>query len=158
MKAIMVGVLLFTLMPQDSPSAQASPDDQPGTATVYIYKTWHAATLWRAAFAVYLDDKMIVRLDRGIYCVVHVTPGTHQLRTKDKKSGGLEINFEAGKIYYVRMQTDTGAQVTHPRLSIPSPEESNFDLKQMQPVASGDIKDKNVVSIPERFGKKARNK
>lgn len=158
MRALLVSVLIFTLWSQESPSPKSSPDDQPGTATVYIYKTWHAATLWRAAFAVYLDDKMVVRLDRGIYCVAHVTPGTHQLRTKDKKSGGLEINFEAGKTYYVRMQTDTGAQVTHPRLSIPSPEESTFDLKQMQPVASGDIKDRNVVSIPDRFSKKDRNK
>jgi hypothetical protein len=155
MKALLVAVLLFSFWtPRNPPNHQASPDDRPGTATVYIYKTWHAATLWRAAFAVYLDDKMIVRLDRGIYCVAHISPGTHQLSTKDKKSGGLEINFEAGKTYYVRMQTDTGAQVTHPRLSIPTPEESAFDLKQMKPIAAGDIKDKSVGSIPERFGKK----
>ena len=155
MKVLLIAVLLFSFWtPQNPPSDQASPDDHPGTATVYIYKTWHAATLWRAAFAVYLDDKMIVRLDRGIYCVAHISPGTHQLSTKDKKSGGLEINFEAGKTYYVRMSTDTGAQVTHPRLSIPTPEESTFDLKQMKPVASGDIKDKTVVTIPERFGKR----
>jgi hypothetical protein len=146
-------VLLFTLLSISINAQTPSPDDVPGTATVYIYKTWHAATLWRAAFAVYLDDKMIVRLDRGIYCVVHISPGTHQLSTKDKKSGGLEINFEAGKIYYVRMQTDTGAQVTHPRLSIPTPEESTFDLKQMKPIATGDIKDKTVASVPVRFGK-----
>src|SRR5205807_1068303 len=38
--------------------ATPSRDDVSGTATVYIYKTWHAATLWRAAFAVYLDDRM----------------------------------------------------------------------------------------------------
>ena len=147
-------VLLSTFLSISINAQTLSRDDVPGTATVYIYKTWHAATLWRAAFAVYLDDKMIVRLDRGIYCVVHIDPGTHQLSTKDKKSGGLEINVEAGKIYYVRMQTDTGAQVTHPRLSIPTPEESAFDLKQMKPIAAGDIKDKSVASIPDRFGKK----
>lgn len=147
-------VLLFTFLSISIHAQTTSPDDVPGTATVYIYKTWHAATLWRAAFAVYLDNKMIVRLDRGIYCVVHIDPGTHQLSTKDKKSGGLEINFEAGKIYYVRMQTDTGTQVTHPRLSLPTPEESAFDLKQMKPIAAGDIKDKSVASIPDRFGKK----
>jgi hypothetical protein len=146
-------VLLFTFLFISINAQTSSRDDVPGTATVYIYKTWHAATLWRAAFAVYLDDKMIVRLDRGIYCVAHIDPGTHQLSTKDKKSGGLEINFEAGKIYYVRMQTDTGAQVTHPRLSIPTSEESTFDLKQMKPIAAGDIKDKTVASIPVRFGK-----
>jgi len=52
------------------------------------------------------------------------------------------------------MQTDTGNQVTHPRLSVPTPEESTFDLKQMKPVAAGDIKNKSVVTIPQRFGKK----
>lgn len=153
MKILLVAALLLSSWPQDS-AGELSPDDRTGTATVYIYKTWHGATLWRAAFAVYLDNKMIVRLDRGIYCVVHISPGSHQLSTKDKKAGGLEINFEAGKIYYVRMQTDSGAQVTHPRLSVPTPEESAFDLKQMKPVAAGDIKDTALVSIPVRFGKR----
>lgn len=157
MKAITTSLLtavLFVSAPaqEDTPSLDAKPD----TATVYIYKTWHTWTLWRAAFAVYLDNKMIARLDRGIYCVAHIEPGVHQLSTKDKRAGGVEINFEVGKTYYIRMTTDSGAQVTHPRLDIPSPEEALFDLGQMSPITQKDIKDKNIVSVPKRYGKRLK--
>jgi hypothetical protein len=117
-------------------------------ATVYIYKTWHAATLWRAAFAVYLDDKMIARLDRGIYLVAQVSPGKHSFSTKDKKSGGVELDIKAGETYILRLETDSGGQVTHPRLNIPAPEQTRFDLKQMKPIEKKDIKDASVVLFP----------
>lgn len=118
--------------------------------TVYIYKSWHAATLWRAAFAVFLDDKMIARLDRGIYMVAEIEPGKHSFSTKDKKSGGVELDIEAGKVYVLRLDTDSGGQVTHPRLSIPPVEQYKFDLKQMKAIEKKDIKKdgEKVVVFP----------
>ena len=128
-------VLLFFLLPV---FAQESTNKIKGT--IYIYKTWHAGTLWRAAFAVYLDDKMIARLDRGIYLVAEVAPGKHSFSTKNKKSGGVELDIKAGEVYVLRLSTDSGAQVTHPSLSLPAPEQYKFDLKQMKPIEKGDIK------------------
>ena len=108
--------------------------------TVYIYKTWHVATLWRAAFAIFLDDKMIARLDRGVYLVAEIDPGKHSFSTKSKKSGGVELDIEAGKVYVLRLETDSGMQVTNPHLSVPPIEQIKFDLKQMKPIEKKDIK------------------
>ena len=143
MKQIFLTMLLFLSVPLN-----AQQTDDKGKATVYIYKTWHAATLWRAAFAIYLDDKMIARLDRGIYFVAQIPIGKHSFSTKNKKSGGVELDIKAGETYILRLDTDTGAQVTHPRLSIPAPEQSQFDLKQMKPIEKKDIKDASVVLFP----------
>lgn len=128
-------VLLFFSLPV---FAQEPANKTKGT--VYIYKTWHAGTLWRAAFAVYLDDKMIARLDRGIYLVAEISPGKHSFSTKNKKSGGVELDVKAGEVYVLRLATDSGAQVTHPSLSLPAPEQYKFDLKQMKPIEKSDIK------------------
>lgn len=124
--------------------------DRPQTATVYIYKTWHVNTLWRAAFAVYIDEKMSARLDRGIFLEARLPAGKHSFHSKDKKSGGVELNLEAGKVYYLRLQTDSGTQVTHARINIPSKEESDYDIKQMKPIEKKDIKDPSTVFIPTK--------
>ncbi len=142
MKIFRLFLLLFSIL------VSAQDVVKPPTATVYIYKSWHVATLWRAAFAVYFDDKMIARLDRGIYLVAQIPPGKHSFSTKDKKSGGVELDVKAGETYILRLDTDSGAQVTHPRLSIPAPEQARFDLKQMKPIEKKDIKDASVVLFP----------
>jgi hypothetical protein len=117
-------------------------------ATVVIYKGHHVATLWRAAFAVYVNDRMIVRLDRGRYCVAKLAPGTYLFRTKHKNQGAVELDARAGQTYYLRMDTDSGVQVTNARLRIETPEQARGDLRMMKPIEQGDIKDRSVVLWP----------
>jgi hypothetical protein len=136
--------LFLTLFIACSTATAQTPD----RATVYIYKTWHTATLWRAAFAVYLDDKMIARLDRGIYLVASLPAGKHDFSTKNKKAGGITLDLKAGETYYLRLDTDSGTQVTNPRLSLVPLEQSRFDLKQMKPIDKKDIKDASIVLYP----------
>ena len=133
-RIIIICLLIFSL----HTSAQVSTSKTKGT--VYIYKTWHVATLWRAAFAIFLDDKMIARLDRGIYLVAEIELGKHSFSTKNKKSGGVELEIEAGKVYVLRLDTDSGMQVTPPHRSLAPPEQAKFDLKQMKPIEKKDIK------------------
>ena len=98
-----------------------------------------------AAFAVYMNEKMIARLDRGIYLIAKLPPGHYEFRTKNRKAGGLELDVKHGETYYLRMDTESGAQVTNPRLSLVPREQSSFDLKQMTPIEPKGVKDKSVV-------------
>jgi hypothetical protein len=127
--------------------AQTPHDDK---ATVYIYKTWHVNTLGRAAFDVFIDDKVVAKLDRGIFLEAKLAPGKHSFFTKNKRSGGVVVDTEAGKVYYLRLQTDSGVGVDNPRINIPSKEESEFDMKQMKPIEKKDIKDPLTVFIPAK--------
>ncbi len=118
---------------------------QSDKATVYIYKGWHVATLWRAAFSVFCNDKEIARLDRGIYLVAKLSPGKYEFHTKNKKAGGVTLDVKAGSVYYLRMDTESGTQVTNARLSIVPAEQAEYDLKQMKPIDDNDIKDRSIV-------------
>ena len=116
-----------------------------GKATVFIVAGWHGSTLWRAAFAIFCNDKMIARLDRAIYLKAQLAPGKYSFSTKNKKAGGVELDVKAGEVYYLKLQTDQGFQVTNPALSILPKEQGAFDLKQAKPIEPKDIKDCAIV-------------
>jgi hypothetical protein len=126
------------------PSRQdAAPADK---ATVYVYSYRHVRTLGRVAPPVYLDGKVLAKLDGARFFVVRLEPGTHSLHLKDKKRGGIELDFKAGETYYVRMDMREGTTVGPAGLTLVPKENAEFDLKQMKPADKGDIKDKERVS------------
>lgn len=109
-------------------------------ATVYIYKSWHPATWARLTFDVFLDETAIARLDRAIYLVAEIPGGRHQFRTKNKRSGGVELDVKAGEVYFLRLDNENGVRATNLQLSLVPIEQARFDLKQMKPIEKGDIK------------------
>jgi hypothetical protein len=123
----------------------AAPADK---ATVYVYSYRHVRTLGRVAPPVYLDGKVLAKLDGARFFVARLEPGTHSLHLKDKKRGGIELDFKAGETYYVRMDMREGTTVGPAGLTLVPKENAEFDLKQMKPADKGDIKDKERVSTP----------
>jgi hypothetical protein len=115
-------------------------------ATVYVYSYRHVRTLGRVAPPVYLDGKVLAKLDGARFFVVRLEPGTHSFHLKDKKRGGIELDFKAGETYYVRMDMREGTTVGPAGLTLVPKENAEFDLKQMKPADKGDIKDKERVS------------
>lgn len=121
----------------------ATPADK---ATVYVYSYRHVRTLGRVAPPVYLDGKVLAKLDGARFFIVRLELGTHSFHLKDKKRGGIELDFKAGETYYVRMDMREGTTVGPAGLTLVPKENAEFDLKQMKPADKGDIKDKERVS------------
>ena len=105
-------------------------------ATVYIYRTQQAKTPGRAAPAVFVDGKMLARLDGGRYLVADLDEGTHTFST-NKKEGGVEVNLMGGNTYYISLATDSGVNVGSPRLKVVPNEEGASAVKQLKPVKGG---------------------
>jgi hypothetical protein len=136
-----VGLILFISSVACSAIAQ-------NKATVYVWKTWHPTTLRRVTFDVYLDAKPIAKLDRNRYFVALVTPGRHVFSTKI--AGAVELDFQAGHSYYLRMDTTTGLTVGHPVLTHVSEDEGRAAIRQAQPINPKDVIDHSVVSASEQ--------
>lgn len=114
-------------------------------ATVFVWKSWHVNTLRRITFDVYLDAKPIAKLDRNRFLVARVTPGKHVFSTK--RVSAVELDCEAGRFYYLRMDTSSGVTVGHPVLSHVSEEEGQAAIRQAQFINPSDIIDTSIVSV-----------
>jgi hypothetical protein len=112
---------------------------------VYVYSYKHIKTLGRVAPPVYLDGKVLANLDGVRFFIVQLEPGNHTFHLKDKKRGGIEMEFKAGEIYYIRMDMREGTTVGPAGLAIMPRENGEFDIKQMKPIDEGDIKDHEKV-------------
>lgn len=121
----------------------ATPADK---ATVYVYSYRHVRTLGRVAPPVYLDGKVLAKLDGARFFIVRLEPGTHSFHLKDKKRGGIELDFKAGETYFIRMEKREGTTVGPAGLTLVPKENAEFDLKQMKPISNDDIKDKERVT------------
>jgi hypothetical protein len=119
-----------------------------GEATVYVYQLRHVRTLGKVAPPIYLDDTLIAKLDGSRFFIVKVNPGEHTFRTKEKKRGGIQIDFKSGQTYYVRMDMREGASVGVAGFTLVAPEQGAYEIKQLKPISQGDIKDKEHVRLP----------
>jgi len=103
-------------------------------------------TLGRVTPTVFVDGRALAKLDGTRFFIVRLDPGSHAFHLKDKKRGGIEMDFRAGEVYYIRMDMREGATVGPSGLVLMSRENGEFDLRQMKPVDEGDIKDLKRVS------------
>ncbi|HEX9960576.1 MAG TPA: DUF2846 domain-containing protein [Pyrinomonadaceae bacterium] len=114
-------------------------------AIVYFYSLSAITTLVRVNKPVFLDDKEIADIRPEKYFIVLLEPGTHTFRMKKKKIGGIEMNFQAGQTYYIRVNWATGNIVRPVSLSRIETESGAYDIKQLQPVKPENITDKSRV-------------
>lgn len=117
-------------------------------AKVYVYQLRHVRTIGKVAPAVWLDDKIIAKLDGTRYFVVNLEPGHHIFRLTDKKRGGIEMDFKAGETYYIRMEMKESDKVGATGLTLVPIENATYEMKQMRPIVENDIRDPSVVSVP----------
>lgn len=115
-------------------------------AAVYVYSYRHVKTLGRVAPSVYVDGKVLAKLDGTRFFIVRIEPGTHAFHLKDKKRGGIEIEFKAREVYYIRMDMREGTTVGAAGLVLMSRENGEFDIRQMKPIDKDDIKDRERVT------------
>ena len=65
-------------------------------------------------FTTFIDDKVVCKLNNKRFSIHDVAPGTHQFsvqfagKNSKEKAERIEIDIEAGKIYYIQLIFQTG--------------------------------------------------
>lgn len=141
MKVLIIAalVLLFSV----AAFAQAKASD--GKAIVYFYANRTHTTPGQVRKPVFMDGEEIADIRPAKYFIVLVEPGKHSFHMKKKSFGGVEMVFEAGKTYYIRLEWRQFAKIG--TVGIAPPENVAFDLKQLQPVDQKNIKNAKIVVL-----------
>ncbi|HEY0428033.1 MAG TPA: DUF2846 domain-containing protein [Pyrinomonadaceae bacterium] len=114
-------------------------------AIVYFYSLATTTTLGQIRKPVFLDDKEIADIRPERFFIIMLESGKHNFRLKNKKFGGIEMNFEAGKTYYIKIGWEADATLKPSGVFLISAESGAFDIKQLRPIDKGNIRDKNIV-------------
>ena len=131
-------VLAFCLI---SASAQSQ------KATVYFCSLATIKIIGQVKKQVYLDDKEIADIRPARYFIALIDAGKHSFSLRNKKYGGIEMNFEAGQIYYVQMKWAAGGKLEPAGIELVQPESGAFDIKQLKAVDEKNIKDGKTAFI-----------
>lgn len=116
-----------------------------GKAIVYVYSNKTTTTFGMVKKPVFMDDMELADVRPAHYFIVLVDPGKHSFHLKKKKFGGVEMDFEAGKTYYLRLEWRNHTMIGN--FGIVAPENAAFDLKQMKPVDQNNIKNTKLVVL-----------
>lgn len=145
-KLFSIQILFALLIPTfGGGRAQNTPSEK---ATVYIYANQHARMMKRAAAPVLIDDREVAVLDGSRFFVVHLEPGMHTFRSKNKRNGGAEIDVKANETYYLRLEWEhTGYFLKFSGLRLMPKENGAYDVKQAKPINRKDIKDTSIVDM-----------
>lgn len=111
-------------------------------ATVYFYSLSAPSTLGSIKKSVFVDGKEVAKIRPEHYFIVQLLPGKYSFHLKNKKIGGIEKDFEAGKIYYIRISWENSGIVRPSGISSIPDESGAYDIKQLRPVDEKQIVDK----------------
>jgi hypothetical protein len=76
-----------------------------------------------ASYDLHLGDTVICRVVNNFYTTVHITKdGMSTLWAKTEARSEIPVNFEFGKVYYLRCGISTGTFVGHPKLELVDPD------------------------------------
>ncbi len=121
------------------PNAQPVHIDDPpaGCASIVFYRKW-AYPGGANSYAVRDGQTILGMLGPGTYFVAIVEPGLHTYSMRAERRNDMQIEVEAGEVYYVRFELETGWILYQPTLT-PS-EQRLFDevssrLRLAEPVA-----------------------
>lgn len=138
--SLLLGCSLFTF-------GQA---DTSGKAVIYVYAFKASGVIGNGLLKrpVFLDDKDIADITPMRYFIIEIGPGKYTVHFKDEKAGGIEKEFKAGEIYYLRVNWFVGAVHIQPSgIDLVAPEAATFDIKQMKPIDESHVHDKQRVFL-----------
>jgi len=138
------GSYLAALLVENKPSlpipqGQAHRPTDPAKALVYIYRESYleGSRLKPSAFC---DDVQLARLQDGRYFAIQVAPGEHVFKFDSLKTAGVKIEFEANRVYYLRVINAWNAHI-----EMPSADEGWFMIENAKPHDAENIKDTTLV-------------
>jgi hypothetical protein len=118
-----------------------------GKAIVYVYTYSASTTIGTVRKPVFLDDKEIADIRPEKFFIALIEPGKHTFSLKNKKLGGIEKEFEAGKTYYLRVDWRSGAKLSPQGFVSVNEENGAYDVRQLKPIDKKNIKDPNIAVL-----------
>lgn len=91
-------------------------DPPAGKALIVFYRTWKYPAAANS-YTVREGQTPIGVLSAGSYFVAVVEPGLHTYSMRAERRDDMQIEVEAGEIYYVRFELDTGWLLYQPTLA-----------------------------------------
>ena len=136
---VLLSIVLFSI------SAVAQTRDHADKAIVYVYSYAAGVTLGRVKKPVYVGETELADIRPAKYFIVLLDPGKHAFHLRNKKFGGIEQEFKAGEIYYVRVVWSMDAALKPGGFVLMTRENGEYDIKQLKPIDKGNIRDKSMV-------------
>ncbi len=117
-------------------------------ATVYVYLMNVRSGMRRFSGTFFMNDQKIAEISEHRYFVFHPPPGRHALYVKEKNFGGVYLNAEPGKTYYIKIHAIFEAGSTRFRgMTIAPKEEGEFAIEQCEAIRVTDVLDKKLVNM-----------
>ena len=131
----------------DSQAAANTQTLQKDKAVVYIYATKAPPTIARIKKPIFLNGRKIASIQPARYFIAVVAPDLHNFTGISKNYGGVRMEFEAGKTYYLQLKwVWEGARYVGGII----PVESNVGaaaVKELRLIDEKNIKDKQIVVL-----------
>ena len=137
-RVCLIATLLFLVVPAAAPQEAGKPSSDRARVIVYRNKQESGRTLHPS---IYCDDIEVARLQGERYAVLALAPGPHMFRSDDKQSL-IELDVEAGKEYYIRIDTEIGTLKNRGRLTLVDADQGASELKPMKPISAEMVKHK----------------
>jgi hypothetical protein len=128
------------------PDTRAFRPSDPAKALVFIYRRpfFQGSGLKPSVF---LDDHELARLQNGRYFAFEATPGKHVLKFDKVDRKGVNVEFSAGQIHYLRVLNAWGGAIEQP-----PGDEGWYMIDQAKPIDPGYVRDQSAVILEARRG------
>jgi hypothetical protein len=121
-------------------------DETQATVYFYRYKQFVGSSLEPP---VYADEVELARMDNGRFFAAKFEPGVHTFRSSDRQSG-IELKMEPGEQYFIRVEISPAILKGRGRLVAVPPEQGAFEIRRLEPLGPGKVKDRSRVIIAGR--------
>jgi hypothetical protein len=117
------------------------------TAKVYVYR--YKQFVGKALRpSIFCDEREAARVQNGRYVPLLLPAGKHSFRSTDKQSE-IELELEAGRTYYIRLDIATGFWKGHGRLSLLAPEQGKPEVNKTRLIDQGMVIDRTYLDATE---------
>lgn len=106
-------------------------------ATVYVYRK-EKAFGYALEPSVFLDGQRVAAMDNGRYFALVLEPGSHIVQSNEKESK-IEQTFEAGKVYFAKINIVTGFAKGHGHIALVSEEQGRKDMARLKPLDAKNV-------------------
>ena len=125
--------------------AQTASTDDSSKALIYVYRHQHGSGPPNKP-SVYCDEQELARMQHGRYFSIRLDAGKHSCRSTDGQSV-VELDVKAGQTYYIRGEVVPVSGKPRGAITRVSPEQGASEARQLKPLSSGMVKDRNRVLL-----------
>jgi hypothetical protein len=144
MKYFLISLALLCAVASQS-SPEPSKPVESALAVVHIYRANQFTAKLRSP-AVYCNEAPLAKMQNGRYFTIKLLPGRYAFRSEDK-GVGIQINAEAGKEYFVRVEMALGSFKGTQQVAEVSKEQGESELRVLKPIDRDRVIDKERVLL-----------